>query len=112
MKYGRYKIFSNYTDMVIAESTFAKQPVRGVARCDIKGGDVFDLEKGIGLAIARCDAKIAAKRLKTAKEKFVNANSKVEEAEKFMNKMKDYFNKSMGEYDACMDILAAVEDNM
>ena len=107
MKNGRYKIFSNYTDIVIAESTFAKQSVRGVARCDIKGGDVFDLEKGIDLAIARCDAKIAAKRLK-----FANANSKVKEAEKFMNKMKDYFHKSMGEYDAYMDILAAVEDNM
>lgn len=112
MKYGRYKIFSNYTDMVIAESTFAKQPVRGVAQCDIKGGDVFDLEKGIGLAIARCDAKIAAKRVKAAKEKFADARFKVEEAKRFMNKMEDYFYKSTGEYDACMDILAATEDNM
>lgn len=112
MKYGRYKIFSNYTDVVIAESTFAKQPIRGVARCDIKGGDIFDLEKGIGLAIARCDAKIAAKRIKAAKEKFVNAKFEVEEAEKFMNKMENYLNKSVDEYDVCMDILAAIEDNM
>lgn len=112
MKYGRYKIFSNYTDMVIAESTFAKQPVRGVARCDIKGGDIFDLEKGIDLAIARCDAKIASKRAKAAEKKFADAISKVKEAEKFMNKMEDYYHKSMGEYAAYMDILAAMEDNM
>lgn len=112
MKYGRYKIFSNYTDMVIAESTFAKQPVRGVAHCDVKGGDTFDLKKGIDLAIARCDAKIAAKRVKAAKEKFADATSKVEEAKKFMNKMENYFYKSIGEHDACMDILVAMEDNM
>jgi hypothetical protein len=112
MKYGRYKIFSNYTDMVIAESTFAKQPVRGVVHCDIKGGDTFDLKKGIDLAIARCDAKIAKKRRKTAIKKFVEAKEKVKEAEEFANKMENYLHKSIGEYDACMDILVAMEDNM
>lgn len=112
MKYGRYKIFSNYTDMVIAESTFAKQPVRGVAHCDIKGGDTFDLKKGIDLAIARCDVKIAKKRRKMAIKKMVEAKGKVTEAEEFANKMENYFYKANGEYDACMDILVAMEDNM
>lgn len=51
---------------VIAVSTYAGKTVRGVAVC--ADSDTFDLEKGKRLAAARCNAKVAEKRLKNAEE--------------------------------------------
>ena len=51
---------------VIAYSTYAGQSVRGVAKC--APDDEFDVEFGKKLAAARCDVKVARKRLKRALE--------------------------------------------
>ena len=61
-----YKIY-HHDNEVIAVSTFAKRMVRGVAKCDPR--DEFDHKKGEALAIARCDLKVAEKRIKRADEK-------------------------------------------
>lgn len=61
-----YKIYHHDSE-VIAVSTFAKRMVRGVAKCDPR--DEFDHKKGEALAIARCDLKVAEKRMKRADEK-------------------------------------------
>lgn len=61
-----YKIY-HHDNEVIAVSTFAKRMVRGVAKCDPR--DEFDHKKGEALAIARCDLKVAEKRMKRANEK-------------------------------------------
>ena len=61
-----YKIY-HHDNEVIAVSTFAKRMVRGVAKCDPR--DEFDHKKGEALAIARCDLKVAEKRMKRADEK-------------------------------------------
>ena len=45
---------------VICVSSYAKKPVRGVAKCN--PNDVFDEEKGRRLAQLRCDYKVAQKR--------------------------------------------------
>ena len=61
-----YKIY-HHDNEVIAVSTFAKRMVRGVAKCDPR--DEFDHKKGEALAIARCDLKVAEKRMRQANEK-------------------------------------------
>ena len=51
---------------IVALSSFAGRPVRGVARC--APNDIWDVEAGKKLAEARCSAKIAHKRLQRAEE--------------------------------------------
>ena len=70
IKNPSYRIYET-PNKVIAVSSFAGQTVRGVAKCN--PADEFDPEKGTALAIARCDTKIAEKRMK-------RACSKVDEA--------------------------------
>jgi hypothetical protein len=73
---------------VIAISTFAGKPVRGKAIC--AESDDFVYEKGIELAAARCNAKIAAKRYARAKQKIAEAEKAVAEATKFYDNMRHY----------------------
>ena len=73
---------------VIAISTFAGKPVRGKAIC--AKGDTFVYEKGIKLAAARCNEKIAVKRYKRAKQKIAEAEKAVAEATKFYDAMRHY----------------------
>ena len=73
---------------VIAISTFAGKPVRGKAIC--AESDTFDYQKGMELAAARCNAKIAAKRYNRAKHKIVEAEKAVGEATKFYDAMRHY----------------------
>lgn len=61
--FDKYK-FVKHGNEVIAISTYAGKPVRGVATCSPE--DEFSIEKGKILAAARCNAKIAKKRLKRA----------------------------------------------
>lgn len=61
--FDKYK-FVKHDNKVIAISTYAGKPVRGVATCAPE--DEFSLEKGKALAAAKCNAKIAKKRLKRA----------------------------------------------
>lgn len=55
-----YNIFTNNKNYVRVSSTYAQKPVHGYAVT--AESDQFDLEKGIALAKARCDLKIAEKR--------------------------------------------------
>ena len=50
--------------VVVALSSFAGETVRGVARCS--PNDTFDVELGKKLAVARCDYKIACKKVDRA----------------------------------------------
>lgn len=84
----QYK-FYNSNNKVIAVSTFAGKPVRGVAKCN--PNDTFSLEDGKALAAARCDKKIATKRLKSAKAKLENALAVVRAARKFADSMVSYY---------------------
>lgn len=60
-----YKVY-HHDNEVIAVSTFARRPVKGIAKCDPR--DEFNSAKGEELAIARCDVKVAKKRAKCADE--------------------------------------------
>lgn len=73
---SRYKIFTDGKGKVIVVSHYAGKPVRGVAKCH--KNDSYNEDVGITLATARCDAKIAAKRVKRAKEKLDEAKKRAD----------------------------------
>ena len=63
----KYSFYTDEKTKVVAVSTYAGKTVRGVAKCDVN--DTFSLEKGKELAAARCNQKIAKKRLTRAENK-------------------------------------------
>lgn len=92
---NKYK-FYQHDNEVIAVSTFAGKKVRGVAKCD--PDDEFDYEKGKELAAARCNQKVAMKRLKRANQKYLEAVGNLREARDYFERMKTYY---MDAVDAC-----------
>lgn len=97
MKYSldKYK-FYQHDNEVIAVSTFAGKKVRGVAKCD--PNDKFNFEDGKKLAAARCNQKIAMKRLKRANQKYREVAQLVIEAQRELEKVRLYY---MDAVDAC-----------
>ena len=63
----KYSFYTDGKTKVVAVSTYAGKVVRGVAKCDVN--DTFSLEKGMELAAARCNEKIAKKRFTRAENK-------------------------------------------
>ena len=88
MKDVKYKIFTNANSDVIAVSTYAGKTVKGIAKCDPR--DTFDMNKGIEIAEARCEKKVADKRLARARKKYVEAEQKFRDATAYLHKMSDY----------------------
>ena len=78
---------------VIAVSTYAGRIVKGVAKCD--PSDNFDIEKGKQLAAARCNAKVAAKRVKRAQSELEKAISEFSKASSRVGTMNDYLTDAL-----------------
>ena len=74
---------------VKAISTYAGKTVAGYAKCHPE--DEWDWEKGKALAIARCAAKIAKKRMARATAKVVEAQDIMDSAVCYLNDMTTYF---------------------
>ena len=113
MKYSldKYK-FYQYKDKnakvtVAAASTYAGRTVKGYAKCDPR--DQFSIEKGKELAAARCNAKIAAKRVKRASAKYLEAQQQLADAKRFMARMTEYYTDAVDKLD---EANAAVIDLM
>lgn len=68
---------------IIALSTYAGRPVRGIAKCH--PNDTFDEEFGKKLAATRCNVKVAQKRFERATNKY---NEMVEEIHRLNVKSK------------------------
>ncbi len=102
--------FYNSDNKVIAVSTYAGRPVRGIAKCN--PDDTFSLEDGKELAMARCNERVAEKRLRRAMRKFTEACNAQVEAERLYEKMKRYLDDSEVEYAAAQknveDVLAKI----
>ena len=88
MKEVKYKIFTNANSDVIAVSTYAGKTIKGIAKCDPR--DTFDMNKGIEIAEARCEKKVANKRLVRARKKYAEAEQKFKDAETYLHKMSNY----------------------
>ena len=87
----KYRFYTS-KNKVVAVSTYAGRPVRGVAKCDPL--DVFSLEDGKKLAVARCNEKVAHKRLNRAKNKMAEAEKDLLAAKAHYEKMQKYFTDS------------------
>lgn len=85
----KYRFYTN-GKKVFAVSTYAGKEVRGVASCH--PNDTFDLQYGKALAAARCEAKVAQKRLKRAQQKKSEALNIALAAEEHYTRMQSYYN--------------------
>ena len=74
---------------VIAASTYEGKPVQGKAICRVE--DEYNELKGVKLACARCNAKVAAKRRKRAEKKLKEAEEILKQAIEHRNKMQKYY---------------------
>lgn len=73
---GRFKCYicpanKSNNGRVIAVTTYKGRTVRGVAVCSLN--DTFNTEYGCGIAIARCECKIADIRCKIAEDEYKKA---------------------------------------
>lgn len=92
----RYRFYQT-GNKVIAVSSFAKKPVKGVAKCN--PNDEFDLESGKKLAAARCNQKIAKKRLARATKEYGKAAKAADEACAWFDRMREYYMDSVDALD-------------
>ena len=91
----KYRFYEN-GNRIIAVSTYGGKTVRGVAICH--PDDNFDLETGKRLAAARCNEKVARKRLERASAKATAASFEVETAKKHLAEMQDYYHDAFLAY--------------
>ena len=99
----KYRFYKN-GNRIIAVSTYGGKTVRGVAICH--PDDNFDLETGKRIAAARCNEKVALKRLNHASQKAMTASIDAENAQKHLKKMNEYYNDAFIAYNE-----AAIEYN-
>ena len=89
MKYSMDKYrFYRSDNKVYAVSTYAGKSVRGVAKCDPV--DTFSIEDGQMLAAARCNEKVAEKRVKRAEKKVKEAYDDFRVALRHLERMTKY----------------------
>lgn len=108
-----YKIYkSEKSNKIVALSSFAGKTIKGVAKCD--PSDNFSAEFGAKLASARCNSKVASKRVKHAAKKLIDAQVALEEAQKQFELMSAYYNDSIRRSkeadDEVESILASIKD--
>jgi hypothetical protein len=89
--------FYNSKNKVIAVSTYAGKPVRGVAKCDPE--DTFAIEYGEALAAARCNEKIAEKRVSRARRKMDEAQEAYMIAKRYYERMSKYYEDAVANLD-------------
>lgn len=82
---------------VVAESTYAGKPVIGVAKCH--PSDEFDLQFGMELAAARCNAKVANKRKQRAIEKLKKSDATMVKARRDRDKNLRYLLDAQDQFD-------------
>lgn len=102
----KYKYYVNEeAGVVVCMSTYAKKPVKGVAKCSEE--DKFDINTGKYLARLRCDLKVAEKRVKNAELKYSEANYKAKRAVDHLSNMMNYCVDALAEYDSVKKELEA-----
>ena len=94
------------SNVVEALSSYGGEIVRGVAKCSPE--DTFDLEFGMQLASARCNLKVAEKRVKRATKKYSEAANAQMAASKRLSKMQEYFCDATDIYDEAAARLADI----
>jgi hypothetical protein len=88
----KYRFYTHGNE-VVAVSSFAGRNVRGTAKCDPR--DKFSLDTGKALAAARCNEKIAWKRMQRAKSEMIKAAHEASLAYDKERRMDDYYEDSV-----------------
>ena len=116
MKYelSKYK-FATFNDQkgtptVAAFSTYAGRTVKGYAKCDPR--DSYSLEDGKKLAAARCNARIAEKRVNRADKKVQDAMRQLASAQAYLARMQNYYADSISARDDANAEVANILSNM
>jgi len=91
--FDNYQYFTDGKTKVVAVSTYAGKPVRGVAICS--PDDEFDLETGKRIAAQKCNYKVAQKRVARATKKFQEARDAVGNAKAHYAKMLSYYSDAV-----------------
>ena len=116
MKYSldKYKYFTYYDKngkkTVSAVSTYAGKTVKGYAKCDPR--DNFSEDNGKKLAAARCNAKVADKRVKRAEKKMGDALRQLDAAEVYYKRMRTYFNDASRDAEFAKNEVICLEKEM
>ena len=112
MRYSleKYKFFNHSNREIIAVSTYAGKIVRGVAK--LTPGDTFNEENGKKLAAARCNEKIAKKRLARSTKKMEEAKASYEKELAWYERMKDYYCDSFDALKEAKNYVNELENNM
>lgn len=105
-----YKFYVTEDKRVICVSSYAGKTVKGIAKCNPE--DTFDLDTGKKIAKARCDYKIAKKRVVRAREKHAAATRLVGDAREYQAKMQSYYNDAFGEFMKAHEELDNLKQNM
>lgn len=106
-----YKIYkSEKSNKIVALSSFAGKTIKGVAKCD--PSDSFSTEFGVELAVARCNSKVASKRVKYAAKKLIDAQVTLEEAQKQFELMFAYYNDSIRRSKEADDEVESILDSI
>lgn len=91
---------------VIAVSSFAGHKVRGVAKCNPK--DTFNLENGKRLAVARCNRKIAKRRMARAADRYSDAFAAMLAANEQYEKARQYYIDAVDKSDEAVEELNVI----
>lgn len=105
---SKYK-FISHNNEIIAISTYAGKTVKGIAKCSDK--DTFDEQSGKSLAAARCNMKVANKRVKNAEVRLDQAIRNLYDAKQYYTKMVEYYNDSLDDrHEAKQNLQKILED--
>jgi hypothetical protein len=105
----KYK-FITTGNKIIALSTFAGKTVRGTAKCDPR--DEYVLADGKALAAARCNAKVASKRVKSAQEKYDKLDAKLYALELKYTQAREYLEDAELQYALSLKDLSKLINKM
>lgn len=84
--------FYKANNKIVAVRTYIGKTVKGIAKCDPR--DNYDEETGMKLAAARCNNKVATKRMHRAHDEMLAAERDLKIAAAKLNKASNYFQYS------------------
>ena len=104
---NKYKFYKFHIDeknkKVIAITHYAGRVIRGIAKCAPE--DIFNLELGKRIAVARAEEKVAKAKARNAATKFLQASVAADAAEKRFDEMKQYYMDAIDQLDEAEEFL-------
>lgn len=99
----KYRFYKDNKGTVICVSTFARKPVKGIAKC--APNDNYDERVGRALALNRCNVNVSKRRLKKAQQKLKTAEDFAKAANDYLMEQKQYYMSAKMTYDGDVAIL-------